>query len=62
MKDILFERSLTAMTFAIAVVMVAGLVFGWLGAFWMIFVALLVEIAGGGALVYFWGKDYMGRA
>jgi hypothetical protein len=62
MNDKLFERCLTVLTFAVAVVMVAGLVLGWLGAFWMIILALLVEMAGGGALVYFWGKDYMGRA
>jgi hypothetical protein len=41
---------------------IAGLVFNWLGAFWTVFIGLAVEIAGGGALVYFWGKDYMGRA
>jgi hypothetical protein len=62
MNDRVFERGLTALTVLVMLFIVAGLVFNWLGAFWTVFIGLAVEITGGGALVYFWGKDYMGRA
>lgn len=61
MTDEVFKRSLSALTIVAVLLVVAFLVTGWLGAFWAVVVGLFVETIGGGALVFFWGKDYMSR-
>ena len=38
-----------------------GSVFGILGVTWAIVTGLVVWVIGGGALLYFWGKNYMSR-
>ena len=62
MSDTLFSRSLTTLTIGVVLFLIGSLVFSWLGAFWAVLSGVLIELAGGGALVYFWGKSYMGRA
>ena len=61
MNDIVFKWSLTILS-AIAVIwMVLGSVFDVLGIAWVIMSGLLAWVIGGGALLYFWGKNYMSR-
>jgi len=62
MSDKTFEWSLTSLTILAILWMVLGSIFGVLGIGWVIITGLLVLIVGGGALLYFWGKDYMSRA
>ena len=62
MSDKNFEWSLTSLTILAILWMVLGSIFGVLGIGWVIITGLLVLIVGGGALLYFWGKDYMSRA
>jgi hypothetical protein len=61
MSDKAFERGLTALTFVVLVSVICLIVFGWLGVVWSIIIGLVVEIGAGGAMLYFWGKDYMSR-
>ena len=62
MSDKNFEWSLTSLTILAILWMVLGSIFRVLGTGWVIITGLLVLIVGGGALLYFWGKDYMSRA
>jgi hypothetical protein len=41
--------------------MLLGGIFGILGLVGVIIIGLVVWIGGGGALLYFWGKNYMSR-
>lgn len=61
MSDKTFEWSLTSLSILAILWMVLGSIF-LLGIVWVIVTGLLVWIVGGGALLHFWGKDYMSRA
>ncbi len=61
MSDKTFEWSLTSLSILAILWMVLGSIF-LLGIGWVIVTGLLVWIVGGGALLHFWGKDYMSRA
>lgn len=62
MSDITFERSLIALTCLVIAWIVAGIVLKLVGIAWVIIIGLVVEIFGGGALLYYWGKSYMARS
>jgi 5-bromo-4-chloroindolyl phosphate hydrolysis protein len=61
MSEKVFERSLIALSVAALLWMLLGGISGILGIAWVIIIGLVVWIAGGGALLYFWGKNYMSR-
>jgi len=63
MSDKTFEWSLTSLSIIALLWMVLGSIFlHWvLGIFWVIIIGLVFLIVGGGALLYFWGKNYMSR-
>ena len=61
MSDKKFELSLIALSLIALLWMVLGGVFGLLGITWVVITGLVVWIIGGGALLYFWGKNYMSR-
>jgi 5-bromo-4-chloroindolyl phosphate hydrolysis protein len=61
MNDKIFEWSLTSLSIIALLWMVLGSVFGVLGIASVIVIGLVVWIVGGGALLYFWGKNYMSR-
>ena len=61
MSEKVFERSLMAFSIVALLWMLLGGIFGILGLAWVIIIGLVVWIAGGGALLYFWGKNYMSR-
>jgi hypothetical protein len=61
MSDKTFEWSLTALSIVAILWMIAGSIFLVTGVFWSILIGLVVWIVGGGALLYYWGKDYMSR-
>jgi 5-bromo-4-chloroindolyl phosphate hydrolysis protein len=60
-SDKVFEWSLIALSIAALLLIVLGGIFGILGLAWVIIIGLVAWLAGGGALVYFWGKNYMSR-
>ncbi len=64
MSDKTFERSLTSLSILAVLWMVLGSIFLWwaIGIAWIIIIGLIVWIVGGGALLYYWGKNYMSRA
>jgi hypothetical protein len=61
MSDKTFEWSLTALSIIAIVWMILGSIFLVTGVFGSIVIGLVVWIVGGGALLYYWGKDYMAR-
>ncbi len=61
MSEKIFERSLIALSIASIIWMLVGGILGILGLAWVIIIGLVVWIGGGGALLYFWGKNYMSR-
>ena len=63
MSDKTFEWSLTTLSILAILWMVLGSIFlSWvLGIAAVIIIGLVVWIVGGGALLYYWGKDYMAR-
>ena len=66
MRDKIFERSLITLSVCVLLWIVLGIIFrvmGFrgLGIAPVIIIGLVVEIVGGGALLHFWGKDYMSR-
>lgn len=61
MSDKLFEWSLSSLSILAILWMVLGSIFGVMGITAVIVLGLVVWIAGGGALLYYWGKDYMAR-
>lgn len=61
MSDKKFELSLIALSLIALLWMVLGGVLGILGITWVVITGLVVWIIGGGALLYFWGKNYMSR-
>jgi len=61
MTDKAFEASLTGLTAAVVLWVILGIVFGVLAWGWVVVVGLVVEIAGGGFLLHYWGKNYMAR-
>ena len=61
MSEKVFERSLIALSIVALLWMLVGGIFGILGLAWVIIIGLVVWIGGGGALLYFWGKNYMSR-
>jgi 5-bromo-4-chloroindolyl phosphate hydrolysis protein len=61
MSEKVFERSLTALSIVALLWMLLGGIFGILSIAWVIIIGLVVWIVGGGALLYFWGKNYMSR-
>ena len=61
MSDKTFEWSLTALSIVAILWMIVGSIFLITGVFWSILIGLIVWIVGGGALLYYWGKDYMSR-
>ena len=61
MNDRVFEWSLTALSIIALLWMVLGSIFGILNIASVIIIGLVLWIVGGGALLYFWGKNYMSR-
>lgn len=61
MSEKVFERSLIALSVVALLWMLLGGIFNILGIAWVIIIALVVWILGGGTLLYFWGKNYMSR-
>jgi 5-bromo-4-chloroindolyl phosphate hydrolysis protein len=61
MSEKVFERSLTALSIVALLWMLLGGIFGILSIAWVIIIGLVVWIVGGGALLCFWGKNYMSR-
>lgn len=61
MSEKVFDRSLTALSIVALLWMLLGGIFGILSIAWVIIIGLVVWIVGGGALLYFWGKNYMSR-
>lgn len=61
MSDKTFEWRLTALSILAILWMVLGSIFGVMGTAWVIIIGLVVWIVGGGALLRYWGKDYMSR-
>ena len=63
MSDKTFEWSLTSLSILAVLWMVLGSIFlSWaIGIGWIIILGLIVWIVGGGALLHYWGKDYMSR-
>lgn len=61
MSDEVFEWSLTALSIIVILWMLLGSTFGVLAVVWVIIIGLVFWIMGGGALLYFWGKNYMSR-
>jgi hypothetical protein len=61
MSDRMFERSLSGLTLLVLLWIVLGIVFQVIAWGWVLLIGLVVEIGGGGALLYYWGKSYMAR-
>ena len=61
MSDKTFEWSLTSVSIIAVLWMVLGSIFGIMSIALVVIIGLVVWIAGGGALLYYWGKDYMAR-
>jgi len=61
MTDKVFEWSLTALGIVALLWILLGGISGILGTALVIIIGLVFWIAGGGALLYFWGKNYMSR-
>ncbi len=62
MSDTTFERSLIVLSCLVLAWIVAGIVLNLLSIAWVIIIGLVVEIIGGGTLLYYyWGKSYMSR-
>jgi hypothetical protein len=61
MTDKVFEWSLTSLSIVALLWMLLGGISGILGTTLVIIIGLVFWIAGGGALLYFWGKNYMSR-
>jgi len=61
-KDLTFQRSLTALTIVVVLAVAGCAGSGLLNVVVAMVAGLLVEIVGGGALLHFWGKDYMSRS
>jgi len=61
MSDKTFEWSLTTLSIIAIVWMILGSIFTIFGVFGSIVIGLVVWIGGGGALLYYWGKNYMAR-
>jgi len=61
MSDQVFERSMTAVSVMAILWMLLGSIAGILGVAWVIIIGVVVWVTGGGALLYFWGKNYMSR-
>ena len=61
MSDKTFEWSLTSVSILAVLWMVLGSIFGIMSIALVVIIGLVVWIAGGGALLYYWGKDYMAR-
>ena len=61
MADKVFEWSLTALSIVALLWMLLGGISSILGTALVIIIGLVFWIAGGGALLYFWGKNYMSR-
>ena len=62
MSDKTFKWSLTSLSILAVPWMVIGNISWVLSVGWVIIIGLVVWIVGGGALLYYWGKDYMSRA
>ena len=61
MSDKTFELSLIALSLIALLWIMLGGIFRLLDITWVIIIGLAAWIGGGGALLYFWGKDYMSR-
>ena len=61
MSDKTFEWSLITLTILALLWIVLGIVLRVLGVAPVIIIGLVVEIIGGGALLHYWGKNYMSR-
>jgi hypothetical protein len=60
MSDNNFKWRLTTISILAILWMVLGSIF-ILSAIWAIIIGLIVWIVGGGALLHYWGKNYMSR-
>jgi len=61
MSDKIFERSLIGLTILVLLWIILGIIFGVIGWGWVVLIGFVIEIAGGGLLLRYWGKSYMAR-
>jgi 5-bromo-4-chloroindolyl phosphate hydrolysis protein len=61
MRDGVFEWSLTALSIIAILWVLLGSIFEVLAVPWVIIIGLVLWVVSGGALLYFWGKNYMSR-
>ncbi|MBM4446067.1 MAG: hypothetical protein FJ023_01780 [Chloroflexi bacterium] len=61
MSDKVFEWGLTTLSILALLWMVLGSILGILSIAWVIIIGLVIWIVGGGALLYFWDKNYMSQ-
>ena len=61
MSDKVFERSLSGLTTLVLLWIILGIIFKVIGWGWVVVTGLVIEIAGGGLLLHYWGKSYMVR-
>ena len=61
MSDKTFEWSLTGVTVLVIAWIVMGIIMGLMHPFWVVIIGIVLELGIGGALLHFWGKDYMER-
>lgn len=57
----MFERSLTGLTILVLLWIIVGIIFKVMGWGLVVLIGLIIEIVGGGFLLYYWGKSYMAR-
>ncbi len=61
MSDRAFQWGATGLSVAVLVWIVLGTVMHILGTIWVILTGLVLWLVGNGAMLYYWGKDYMSR-
>lgn len=61
MSDRAFQWGAVGLSAAVLVWIVLGTVMRVPGTLWVIATGLVVWLVGNGALLYYWGKDYMSR-
>ena len=61
MSDKTFEISLSVFSAAVLLWLVLGIVFNVIAWGWVVLIAILVELVGGGTMLHYWGKTYMAR-
>jgi 5-bromo-4-chloroindolyl phosphate hydrolysis protein len=61
MSDKTFEIGLTVFSAVVLLCLVLGIVFNVFAWSWVVLIAIVVELVGGGTMLHYWGKTYMAR-